>query len=67
MGSEIFHQKKLQVLAYIIPYNFFMNSVDIFAQIMSTHMMARQKKRFSISIFTLLFDAAVHNSPLLLL
>lgn len=60
--TEMLNRTVFHVPAPIVAYNMFMNSVDIMDQIRSTNPTRRNEKRLSMTMFTLVFDLAVHNA-----
>jgi hypothetical protein len=66
VGGETSHQTELEVPVLNVAYNCFMNSVDRFDQMQSANISICQEKQVSMSIFTFLLDAIVHNTFALL-
>ncbi len=61
------HQTEMQVLAIVVAYNYFMNSVDRMDQIRSTVPIQRKEKRLPMIIFTFILHLAMNNARSILI
>ncbi len=55
-----------KISSIISAYNMFMNGVDRFDQMRSTNALERKEMRVSMSIFTFIIDASIHNAWVIL-
>lgn len=56
------HATVIEVPAIVMSYNLFMNGVDRFDQLRSSHSIARREKRVPMSVFTFLLDPSIVNA-----
>lgn len=61
MGTEAMHATVIEVPAILMSYNLFMNGIDRFDQLRSSHSIEREK-RVPMSVFTLLLDPSIVNA-----
>lgn len=59
METESMHATVLEVPAILLAYNIFMNGVDRFDQLRSSHCIERRKSRVPMSIFAIVLDESI--------